>query len=175
MEAFSRCIAALKLPSTSPVGKYNSLSPWKLQAVRSAGFTCSNGRETVHIQFAFFLISMPMNTHTVIAVSGGCDSIALTHLARQVFTRVVGITVDHQLREESREEAEKVKEIVTGMGVEHHTLKLDWEKEGKPMSSGKVQSMARIKRYSALLGFCQQLGINVLMTGHHLNDQLGKN
>ena len=112
------------------------------------------------------------HTHTAIAVSGGGDSIALTYLARQLFKRVVGITVDHQLRKESREEAEKTRQLVTKLGAEHHILTLDWGE--KPPSPGKVQAQARVKRYNALFQFCQQLGINVVMFGHHFDDQLGK-
>ena len=38
-----------------------------------------------------------MYTMTGLAVSGGCDSLALALLARQYFkNRIVGITVDHQ-------------------------------------------------------------------------------
>ncbi len=119
-------------------------------------------------------LSPSLSLSVAIAVSGGSDSIALTHLARQAFSRVVGVTVDHQLREESQREALRVGELVTKMGVEHRILTLDWGGEGEGGRGDKVQESARAKRYSALFGLCEQLGINVLMTGHHLNDQLGR-
>ena len=33
---------------------------------------------------------------SAVAVSGGCDSLALTLLAKKIFNRVIGITVDHR-------------------------------------------------------------------------------
>ena len=41
-------------------------------------------------------LSLSLFLSAAIAVSGGVDSMALTLLARQVFHRVVGITVDHR-------------------------------------------------------------------------------
>lgn len=101
---------------------------------------------------------------------------ALTHLARQAFSRVVGVTVDHRLREESAREAVEVGELVTKMGVEHRVLTVDWEGSGRGGGAvnRRIQELAREKRYSLLFRLCQQLGIEVLMTGHHFNDQLGK-
>ncbi|KAL5484593.1 hypothetical protein EMCRGX_G021120 [Ephydatia muelleri] len=105
-----------------------------------------------------------------VAVSGGSDSVALTYLARQVFQRVVGITVDHRLRPESSQEAVKTGSIVTGIGAEHHVIPLEWPARPDP---GKVQLAARQKRYEALFRFCREKKIRYLMTAHHMDDQLG--
>ena len=59
------------------------------------------------------------------------------------------------------------------LGLEHHILSLDWEKEGGPPSRGKVQVAARDKRYPALLGLCERLDIKHLMVAHHMDDQNG--
>ena len=81
-----------------------------------------------------------------------------------------GVFLCFRLRPESSSEAEKVGEIVRGMGVEHQLLTMDWDT--KP-PEGKVQVQARDKRYGALLEVCQERDIGVLMTGHHQDDQLG--
>ena len=49
---------------------------------------------------------------------------------------MVGITVDHRLREGSRDEAERVGETVRKLGAEHLTLTLDWAERPTP---GKTQ------------------------------------
>lgn len=103
-------------------------------------------------------------------MSGGSDSVALTYLAKQVFPRVVGITIDHRLRPESSQEAMKTGLIVREIGAEHHVIPLEWPT--RP-DAGKVQLAARQKRYEALLRFCREKKIQYLMTAHHLNDQLG--
>jgi tRNA(Ile)-lysidine synthase TilS/MesJ len=41
-------------------------------------------------------LRLPSTASVGVAVSGGRDSITLVYLAKQIFKRVVGITVDHQ-------------------------------------------------------------------------------
>lgn len=55
--------------------------------------------------------------------------------------------------------------------VQHRLVELEWP-GGAPTS--KIQELCREKRYNALSKICQERGIDVLMTGHHLNDQIGQ-
>lgn len=56
------------------------------------------------------------------------------------------------------------------LGVQHHTVELEWPEE---ISRGKIQSVCREKRYNVLSKISLEHGADVLMTGHHLNDQIG--
>ena len=58
----------------------------------------------------------------LVAVSGGADSLALAHAlsieSKEFVITVIGVTVDHQLQENSAAQAEKVKEQLKGFGLE---------------------------------------------------------
>ena len=101
-----------------------------------------------------------------IAVSGGPDSLALLLLAAATRRgRIEAATVDHQLREGSREEAEFVAGICERLGVPHQTL---------PVNVGRgasLQSQARSARYDALGEWAIGRGLDAVATGHHVDDQ----
>ncbi len=80
-----------------------------------------------------------------------------------------------RLRAESSVEAERASELVRSLGAHPHTLTLDWRDVGGTPPQGKVQTLARVKRYKALLQQCQSLGLDTLMLGHHRGDQHGNN
>ena len=105
----------------------------------------------------------------ITAVSGGSDSLALAFL-----TKIYSIKnnvdcyyyiVDHKLRKESTEEAQKVKKILSEFNIKSEIL--TW-KGKKPKSN--IQSSARKKRYDLLFSKCKKLKINNIVLGHHLDD-----
>ena len=110
-------------------------------------------------------------TKIALAVSGGSDSIALAHLAIEACagrgTEIVVMTVDHNLRPESRREAERVAAWCDHLGVTHRLL--HWENPQEAV--GNLSSAARDARYALMQADCKQLGINALYTGHTLDDQ----
>ncbi len=60
------------------------------------------------------------------AVSGGPDSLALLLLAQHALPgKLVAVTVDHQLRPESADEAQIVAEICCNFGIPHVILTPD--------------------------------------------------
>lgn len=102
-----------------------------------------------------------------LAVSGGCDSLALLLLAENALgaDRFAVATVDHGLRSESAAEAAFVAQICAARGILHQTLTL-------AMQSGPaVQERARRERYRALAGWCREQGLAALVTAHHADDQ----
>lgn len=105
-----------------------------------------------------------------VAVSGGRDSMALALLLRAWSDRrkipVTALTVDHGLRRESEAEAEQVAAWFSAMGFPHEILV--WKGE-KPESG--VQDAARRARYGLMLDWCEDHGVDVLCTAHHLEDQ----
>ncbi|SEI72083.1 tRNA(Ile)-lysidine synthase [Sphingobium sp. AP50] len=102
-----------------------------------------------------------------VAVSGGPDSMALLFLAAQSFPgRVAGITVDHQLRRESAQEAAMVARWCADRGVDHAILVPDAPLEGN------VQAWARTMRYRVIEAWRADRGIDWIMTAHHADDQI---
>ena len=102
-----------------------------------------------------------------VAVSGGPDSLALLLLARAALPgRVRAATVDHGLRAESADEAEEVARLCGVLGVPHRILKVRVERAGEG-----VQAAARAARYSALAGWMEGEGLDLLATAHHCDDQ----
>ncbi|MBM3632670.1 MAG: tRNA lysidine(34) synthetase TilS [Alphaproteobacteria bacterium] len=119
----------------------------------------------------------PFDSPPVIAVatSGGPDSLALTLLAHQWAQdqdgKAIALTVDHQLRKESTEEAYKVKGWMKEKKIDHYVLTWQRGPEGK-IPETALQAKAREARYHLLGQWCKDHGIKHLLTGHHSQDQL---
>ena len=105
-----------------------------------------------------------------VAVSGGCDSMALCLLAerwaRARGGMVFGLTVDHRLRPESGAEAAQVRRWLAARAIAHRTLR--WT--GTRRSSG-IQEAARAARLALLTGWCRRAGVLHLLLGHQREDQ----
>ena len=102
-----------------------------------------------------------------VAVSGGSDSLALLHILHD-WGRVplTAATVDHGLRAEAAEEAEKVAKICETLGIPHQVLK--WQGwDGK----GNLQAQARQNRYSLLADWAEAEGCDTVVLGHTMDDQ----
>jgi tRNA(Ile)-lysidine synthase len=107
----------------------------------------------------------------LIAVSGGPDSVALMQLSALVAkaepTAALEVaTVDHGLRENSRDEAGKVGAWARGCGLAHAVL--GWEGR-KPAT--RIQERARAARYTLLRARMRESGATLLITAHTLDDQ----
>ncbi len=105
----------------------------------------------------------------VVAVSGGPDSLALAFLSK-IYSIQHNLVcryfiVDHKLREESTDEAKKVKKILNNFNINAEILTWRGKKPSK-----NIQSLSRKKRYDLLFSKCKQLKINNLIVGHHLDD-----
>ena len=119
--------------------------------------------------FKIFEKNFEIKESFAVAVSGGPDSLALAFL-----TRIFAIKnnlyckyfiVDHRLRNESANEAQKVKKVLDKSGIKIEVL--TWRGK-KPLS--KIQSVARKKRYDLLFSKCKSLKISNLIIGHHVDD-----
>ena len=101
-----------------------------------------------------------------IAVSGGPDSLALLLLAAAARPgRVEAATVDHQLRQGSRREAEFVRGICERLGVDHAILAVSVQ------PGASLQAQARSARYEALGDWAIGRGLDAVATAHHADDQ----
>ena len=106
-----------------------------------------------------------------IAVSGGVDSIALLYLvsiwAMEVNVKISVFIVNHNLRLEASEEAAYVKLIAEKLGC--NFFELSWHCGDNKIA---LQERARQGRYDLMSDKCHELGIETLLTAHHLDDML---
>ena len=106
----------------------------------------------------------------LIAVSGGPDSLALVALTKAYTfykkTKFYYVLVDHNIRKNSNQEANKVKRLLKKHKV-NLTILLNKKKITK-----NIQAEARDMRYEILFDYCKRKKITVLLTGHNLEDQV---
>jgi tRNA(Ile)-lysidine synthase len=117
-----------------------------------------------------FVKKIPAKTLAV-AVSGGVDSMVLTHLLQKI-TRLCGKSihafhVNHHLRQTSTQEAFQVKNWLETIGIPCDIL--SWDHGGV---YAKIQENARFARFNLLTQACREKGIIDLFLAHHKNDQL---
>ena len=100
-----------------------------------------------------------------LAVSGGGDSLALLLLAHAALPgRVKAATVDHGLRQESADEADRVARYCAELGVAHTTLTVS-------VARGNTQEQARKASYAALGDWAKENDLGALATAHQMDDQ----
>lgn len=102
-----------------------------------------------------------------VAVSGGSDSMALTLLAQEAGLNTQALTVDHQLRPNSAQEAAKVADWMKIRNIPHEIL--TWH-HADPMRGNLLQA-ARNARYTLLSDYCQKHRTPFLLIGHTEDDQ----
>lgn len=105
----------------------------------------------------------------LVAVSGGADSLALAHAlsieAKKFIITVIGVTVDHQLQDNSSVQAEKVKEQLRSMDLDCIIKKVNVENENG------LEASARKARYEALLETVKEKNAVAVFLGHTRDDQ----
>jgi len=106
----------------------------------------------------------------VVGVSGGADSTCLLHVLQRLGYEVVIGHLDHQLRPESPEEAQNVKQLGQALGVKTILGKEDVKQLTKKGFS--LEEAARIARYQFLVKVAQDHGIIKISTGHTADDQI---
>jgi tRNA(Ile)-lysidine synthase len=110
----------------------------------------------------------------VLAVSGGPDSTALLwliarwhkRLKNKTKPKLIAVTIDHGLRQESAGEAAAVGRLAKQLAVPHRILK--WT--GVKSKSG-IQQNARRARYGLLAQAARAAGAAHILTAHTLDDQ----
>lgn len=117
-----------------------------------------------------YQLALTQRTATLmVAVSGGSDSVALMLLAHDWAKRhsvaLHVVTVDHQLRPESAQEAQWVHDLCSKSDLPHSTVVWDdWQ------GQGNKQAAARDARYRLIQSACPD-GVTQVLVGHTLDDQ----
>lgn len=103
----------------------------------------------------------------VVALSGGCDSVALLHLLRfrlaRPGLRLVAAHLDHAMRPESADDARWVRGLCAAWGVHLHEERL--------ARAPRSEAEARHARYDFLRRCAAGEGSALIATAHHADDQ----
>ena len=106
-----------------------------------------------------------------VACSGGRDSLALLHAARQAAnalgTSVVALHVHHGLMADADRWARELQAACERWGVAFACERL----QGAPGAGESVEAWARRERYAALARLACAAGAGLVLLGHHLQDQ----
>ena len=105
----------------------------------------------------------------LVAVSGGADSLALAYAlaveAKKLAITVIGVTVDHQLQQQSSQQAELVKQQLTDLNIVCLVKKVTVDiQEG-------LEASARKARYQALVEVATDENVVAIFLGHTKDDQ----
>jgi tRNA(Ile)-lysidine synthase len=105
----------------------------------------------------------------LVAVSGGADSLALAHAlaieGKEFVITVVGVTVNHQLQEQSGTQAEKVKKQLKNFGLDCIIRKVNVDHKNG------LEASARKARYEALQEVADEQRAVAVFLGHTRDDQ----
>ncbi len=109
--------------------------------------------------------------NVAVGVSGGPDSMALISLLNcwknNVDGKITALIVNHNIREESKEEAIKVLNYLKSLNIPAIILRVN-----KSNIKKKNMNEARINRYKLLTRYCQNNKILHLFLAHHKDDNI---
>lgn len=105
-----------------------------------------------------------------VALSGGCDSMALTLLmndwAINHSIQLTTLIVDHKLRPESTEEVNIVKSKMNSLGIDSKILTYTGV-----IPKSNIEEIARNYRYDLIINYCMQNNIKYVATAHNKDEQ----
>ena len=104
--------------------------------------------------------------HSLAMVSGGPDSVAMLRVLVGLGAKPLVLHIDHGLRgEESREDAEFVRELCERLGVFCEVRRIALDPGG-----GNLQEKAREERYRVAHQLADERGLSVIFVGHTADD-----
>ena len=109
-----------------------------------------------------------------VAVSGGKDSMCLLHylnaISKDMGFEVYAITIDHSLRENSKNDAQFVVSYCEKQGIKVFSYKVDAMKLSKEKGL-TVEAAARECRFRIFKALVNKKVVNKIALGHHMQDQ----
>ena len=102
----------------------------------------------------------------VVAVSGGADSVCLLHIMVNLGYNCILAHVNHNLREESKEEEIAMRNLANSLSIPFELFSF------KHDNKGNFENDAHIARYQFFRDVCDKYNTNVILTAHHLDDQI---
>ena len=113
-----------------------------------------------------------LNNKFIVAVSGGVDSIVLLHLCRNLKLNFVIAHCNFKLRgKESDDDELFVKNLAVKYKIKFYSNSFN-TKELSNSSNKSVQMIARDLRYSWFNKLSEELGIDYIITAHHIDDSI---
>ena len=113
--------------------------------------------------------------HLVVGYSGGRDSLALLLVFRELdrlgACRISAAHVDHRLRPDSAEAAERASEVASDLGVPC-VVKAAPGSLRRAYPGQSVEDVARRFRYQQLTQVVEEVGADAIAVGHHRGDQV---
>ena len=110
---------------------------------------------------------IPNNQTIIIATSGGPDSMCLINiintLKEEKKIKIICAHVNHQLREESKEEAQMVKKYCLSNNITYEYMEINEYK-------GNIENYARKKRYDFFEKLIKKYNAHYILTAHHGDD-----
>ena len=107
-----------------------------------------------------------LSEKVAVAVSGGSDSLALVISISRIFSNVLAIMVNHNLRPTAAQEIAQTAATLEKFGIKYVV------KEWSGAVKNNLENEARNARYKLLIDTCKAQKIKYLCIGHHANDQV---
>ncbi|MBK8493345.1 MAG: tRNA lysidine(34) synthetase TilS [Saprospirales bacterium] len=108
----------------------------------------------------------------LLSVSGGPDSVLLSHLLHQLGYQIGVAHCNYQLRGEAADAEEAfVRELARTMNAPFYSISFHTRREAEAQGKS-IQEVARDLRYEWLENVRQQEGYDWIATGHHLHDSV---
>ena len=115
---------------------------------------------------------IPAGSHLVIAISGGMDSVVLTHILSNILDQfnyqLTLAHVNHRLRENADRDMKFVQKLSQKWNIPYEVTYLDPQSK---KSKESVESWARKYRYDALEKIRMKTRGDFILTAHHKTDQ----
>lgn len=127
--------------------------------------------DSLFFEQQLFSFQIPPKEALAVAVSGGSDSLCLTFLLNEFAKThshpLTALTVNHNIRSESAEEANYVHTLLAKHHIFHTTLV-----NKKKLSNVNLEEQARNIRYELLCNYCKKHDIHYLFLAHQQSDQI---